>query len=104
MKQLPNNNKYCKVKNAQRTLLTLAHVMAVFGFWLWYKLKETSKQVHARAFSHLSLLNVSYLCVAVMDSSGEEKKTGEEVSSVIGTTEAEQREETDRHAGKATHG
>lgn len=37
-----------------------------------------------------------------MDSSGEEKKTAEEVSSAIGTMEAEQTEEKDQHSGKAT--
>lgn len=36
-----------------------------------------------------------------MDSSGEEK-TGEEVRSALGTMEAEQTEEPDQHAGKAT--
>lgn len=37
-----------------------------------------------------------------MESSAEEKKTREEVSSAIGTMEAEQTEETDQHTGK-TH-
>lgn len=37
-----------------------------------------------------------------MDSSGEEKKTGEEIKSAIGSMETKQTEETDQHAGKVT--
>lgn len=58
------------------------------------------KHVHAQSFSHLSFLNISYLCGAVMDSSTEEKKSGEEVSTAISTMKAKQTEETDQHTGK----
>lgn len=80
-------------------LLTLAHSMDSFGY-----------MVHPFFFFLYFFLSLIFLpwtflisVFAVMDSSGEEKKkTGEEVSSAIGATEAEQTEETEQHAGKAT--
>lgn len=75
----------------------LLSLVQVIDFSLWCKFMKTSEHIHAQTFSHL---NIPYLCVAVMDSLAEEKKTGEEVSSAIGTMKAKHTEETNQHDGK----